>query len=316
MDPVRQTQTNSKPILWATIAAVAFCLLSLFLWRYLSGDPIKTPLTAAEMESRLIETGREEPISQNVKKPQPSDALLQQAQEALALRQPEKALQLADEMLAADAKNYIAYVLQGRSYASLGKKEQAVKALQQAIKLNPDAPESYLYLGHLYKTEKKYDEALKDYGQALALNPGMAAAYYHRGDIYLKQEEYEAARVEFNLAISSQTGSKRPLPTPYYKRGYLLYITQEYKLAIKDLSRAIELAPEMYEAYLYRANALMAIGRKEAAMRDYDQLIRIKPDFALGYYGRALLLREQGLELKSNADFKQADELGIKPALK
>ena len=68
----------------------------------------------------------------------------------------------------------------------------------------------------------------------------------------------------------------------------------------------------MYEGYLYRANALLCLRRRELAMRDYEELIRLKPDFALGYYGRALLLRELGDTAKAEADFTKAEKLGIK----
>jgi tetratricopeptide (TPR) repeat protein len=173
-------------------------------------------------------------------------------------------------------------------------------------------PEAYLYRGHLHKANKSYEQALVDYNRALELNPELAAAYYHRGDVGLLTNELDDAKADFTLAIAKQSGAANPPPTPYFKRGYLLYLQREFKAAVKDLSRAIELAPAMYEAYLYRANALCALRRHDLAIRDYNELIQLKPDLALAYYGRALALREKGDTEKAEADFRKAEQLGIK----
>jgi tetratricopeptide (TPR) repeat protein len=311
VEPVQQPlQSNSRRLLILSVAAILLLSTSFFFLLQHRQNPNRTPITVAELDNRLMETGGEEFVQ--LPAPSPSDRKLIEAQEALAARQPDRALQLANEMLAVDAKNVTAHIILGRSYFRTGELDKAAKAFSKAIEIKPDLPEAYLYRGHLHKANKRYDQALADYNQALGLNPELSAAYYHRGDVGLLTNELDDAMANFTLAIVKKSGVTNPPPTPYFKRGYLLYLQQDHKAAVKDLSRAIELAPAMYEAYLYRANALCALRRHDMAIRDYNTLIQLKPDFALAYYGRALALREKGDTEKAEADFRKAEQLGIK----
>lgn len=312
MEPVRrsiQAPVRRKTVLLVAVAAILL-LLGGVLWFGKSRELARTPITAAELDHQLMESGREEFLP--LPAPTPAEGKLREAQMALANRLPEEALKLANELLANDTNNAVAYIVRGRAYSRKGDHGKAAESYARAIELKPNLPEPYLYRGHLHKAAKKYDQALEQYNEALERNPEMVAAYYHRGDIYLLKGEYEESLADFTIAIDKQARIANPLPTPYFKRGYLLYLQQSYKEAVRDLSRAVELAPDMYEGYLYRANALLCLRRYDQAMRDYEELIRLKPDFALGYYGRALLLRERGDTVKAEADFVRAEKLGIK----
>lgn len=60
--------------------------------------------------------------------------------------------------------------------------------------------------------------------------------------------------------------------------GFSLVQKKEPALAKPALDRAIELAPQFWEAYLNRAYAELDLGQKGAAKRDLEQVLRLKPD--------------------------------------
>lgn len=309
MEPVQRSfRPNSRRLLVLFIGIGLLLSTAIWLKQHRQSQP--APMTANEIDNRLMESGKEEFVQ--LPEPSPSDRKLLDAQEALAARQPDRAIQLVNEILANDARHVAAYIVRARSYLRIGDLTKAAESLAQAIRLQPDLPEAYLYRGHLYKANKRYDQAIADYGRALELNPELAAAYYHRGDVRLITNRHEMALADFTVAIAKQNSTRTPAPTPYYKRGYLLYLQQDYKAAVRDFSRAIELAPAMYEAYLYRANALAALRRHALAIRDYNHVLDLKSDLALAYYGRALVWQEQGDTEKAEADFRNAEKLGIK----
>ncbi|MDU4962341.1 MAG: tetratricopeptide repeat protein [Sporomusaceae bacterium] len=309
MEPVRKPLPAGGRRLLLLLAVLFIMTAGALVWRQSFYPSPQPPVTATEFDARMLATGGEA----FVQLPAPSpNRKLTEAQEALTGRRPLRALSLAAEMLAADPGNADALIIRVRAYFLNNEMEQAAKAIAEVLKVHPDLPEAYLYRGHLFKARKLYAEAAADYSRAISLNPAWAAAYYHRGDVSLLTGKLDAARDDFTAAIDRQRGSVRPLPTPYFKRGRILYLQREHKAAIKDLSRAVELAPSMYEAYLYRANALAALGRFETAIHDYDTVLKLKPDTALAYYGRALVWREKGDAQKAAADFLQAEKLGVK----
>ena len=58
-----------------------------------------------------------------------------------------------------------------------------------------------------------------------------------------------------------------------------MQIKSDYDHAIEDYSRAIRLRPDYADAYYGRANIYNELGDTEKAMADFNAAIRIKPDF-------------------------------------
>ena len=64
----------------------------------------------------------------------------------------------------------------GASAAQLGKLDQAVKAFEKIISLNPNQASSYYNLGNALKDQGKLEEAIEAYNKALAIKPDYEAA--------------------------------------------------------------------------------------------------------------------------------------------
>ena len=63
-------------------------------------------------------------------------------------------------------------------------------------------------------------------------------------------------------------------------------INQDYKGAIADYTKAIQLNPNYAEAYYNRGLAKTDLEDRQGAMADYSEAIRLKPDFADAYFKR------------------------------
>ncbi len=89
----------------------------------------------------------------------------------------------------------------------LGKTDEAVKAWQAAIKLNPQNPQARLDLGILYAKLGKYEEAIQELGTAVDLftvasqNPMKADALNWLGISHFNKENYEPAFYAWNRAL-------------------------------------------------------------------------------------------------------------------
>src|SRR6267378_285251 len=76
-------------------------------------------------------------------------------------------------------------------------------------------------------------------------------------------------------------------------RGIAAELTQENKEAIKFLTKAIEQehseAKKLALAYRFRGLAYKHLGRREEALRDFLEVIRIDPNLDLGYYDAGVI---------------------------
>ena len=75
---------------------------------------------------------------------------------------------------------------------------------------------------------------------------------------------------------------------PFIKSGKAKFIQGDYRGAIADYDRAIELRPDYAEAYYLRGSAKMGLGDYRGAIADYDRAIELDPKDAGAYYDRGM----------------------------
>lgn len=77
----------------------------------------------------------------------------------------------------------------------------------------------------------------------------------------------------------SQTSSE------YYKSGNAKVKSKDYRGAIVDYNRAIEINPRYVEAYFQRALSKSDLKDTKGAIEDYTKVIELQPDHAQAYVG-------------------------------
>lgn len=109
-----------------------------------------------------------------------------------------------------------AYHNRGMAYRNRAKFALAIDDLTRAIELLPDAyyiDITYMERGIAFAQMGRFDEALRDLNEALAIDGTNGRAYYTKGEIYLALNDNEEAYKNFILA--RQNGVAHPL----YVRG-------------------------------------------------------------------------------------------------
>ncbi|HMS68105.1 MAG TPA: tetratricopeptide repeat protein, partial [Saprospiraceae bacterium] len=92
--------------------------------------------------------------------------------------------------------------LKGSDYANKGDFENAIKAYEKAITLNPDDASAYYNLGNSYANKGDFENAIKAYEKAITLNPDNASAYYNLGISYGNKDDFENAIKAYEKAIT------------------------------------------------------------------------------------------------------------------
>jgi tetratricopeptide (TPR) repeat protein len=96
----------------------------------------------------------------------------------------------------------------------------------------------------------------------------------------------------------------------YNNRGNTHYILGNYKQAIEDYDRAIEIKPDYTDAYYNRGNTYNILGNYKQAIEDYNRAIEIKPGYVKAYLNRGITYARFGNNNLAVNDLKTAAKLG------
>jgi hypothetical protein len=96
----------------------------------------------------------------------------------------------------------------------------------------------------------------------------------------------------------------------YINRGNAHNKLGNYKQAIDDCSRVIEIEPDYIYAYINRGNAYRRLGKYKQAFEDYGRAIEIRPDFVDAYNDRCSAYLMLGNKELGCRDAQKACELG------
>ena len=100
--------------------------------------------------------------------------------------QPQQALKLLDQRLAAAPKDPQLRFLQGVALAMDNKNKEAIDAFTRLTEEYPELPEPYNNLAVLYANQNQLEKSRQALEQAIRTNPSYSTAHENLGDIYAK----------------------------------------------------------------------------------------------------------------------------------
>lgn len=144
---------------------------------------------------------------------------------------------------------------------------EAIKELEQAVKIDPTCYGALSALGYIYGFIEKFDKSLEYQTKAVQVAPKNDAAVY-------------------------------------YRRAFTLLALFKHDQALKDMDRVVALEPKRYDVLRLRAKTHLALKRPDLALKDYDSAIKIEPQPEETIYKRAELLTSLGKYDKALADYQ------------
>lgn len=188
-----------------------------------------------------------------------------------------------------------------------------------------------------------YKSAIKHYDMAEAEAELELYSLFLRGLSKAYLSEYESSILDFSEIISRNPILKNErwtygtrikkvgntsITTPggfslnydyidvFYYRGMSKANLGDYRGAILDFDKYIELEKNDYSAYNYRAIAKFELKRFNESIVDFSQAIKLKNDIALIFYGRGAAYLNIGKLEEGCLDMSKAGELGYVDAYK
>jgi tetratricopeptide (TPR) repeat protein len=188
------------------------------------------------------------------------------------------------------------YLLRGVAYTQLNNVNRAIDDFTRAIRILPYDWTAYTFRAAAYVQLDKIGEALDDYDTAIELNPRYAAAYTGRAQILdaqgdsqnaqidqliaegitrVEREDFAGAISKFTQAIDLDSTPERRVANAYYNRALSHYSLRDLDAAIEDYGAAIELDPNMHDAYLGRGIAYREVEETANAGVDFAKRIEL-----------------------------------------
>jgi clan AA aspartic protease (TIGR02281 family) len=238
--------------------------------------------------------------------PDDPEIYVDRAQLYFELEQYSKAESDYRQALKVDETLVKAYAGLGRNYIYQKKYSDAEKVLNQCIKLDDAYSGGYKFRAMAYYEQKKYDEAIEDIFYAYLLDETDRDL-----KIFIKYSEknYSLSFAKVNAQISSHPEKG----TWYFIRARLFEGKYDFKGAIADYTRLMELSDIDYQSYLLRCRAKCHsdAGMYEESIADYTEAISIDSTNAYYYGYRGNVKRLMGKYKGAKEDLTKA--IAIEP---
>jgi tetratricopeptide (TPR) repeat protein len=172
----------------------------------------------------------------------------------------------------------------GKTLYRLGEYDEAIKAFDEAIRLDPNYAKAWNNKGIVLKNQGKYDEAIKAFDEAIRLDPTIAATWNNKGSTYVRQGKYNEAIKAYDESIRLD-----PEDADVWKdKGNLLYSmaesphkygepTELYKKALECYNKTLKANPLDAEAWTVKGFILDDLNLSDEATTSYRTAIGIDP---------------------------------------
>lgn len=173
-----------------------------------------------------------------------------------------------------------------------GKKE--FKNLVQNSEEKTNSYKFYFNLGMAEARLGKYNEAEKAYNKSIKLNPSYAPCYIFRGILEHSRGNFEKAHADYTKAIDIDKNSI----DAYFNRAQLIFsketqaTEEQLRAALLDLKQAVELDSKFIDAYYSIAVIQKKLGEYQEAIRTLDTLLEIAPESVNARALKKLLIKK------------------------
>lgn len=210
-----------------------------------------------------------------------TEALIGMAELFLATRDHQKAIDYANEALKVEENLPRPYTIKGLVHQREGDTSRAISSLQTTVEMDPENYAAYLQLGVLMAAQDR-EIAVDYYDRASQLQPKDPRPLYNKGHYLQQHGKPDKAIKTYKELIHVDTG----YVDAYYNIGYIHLVQKEnYRKGIEWFDKALSLTPNYHQAIYNRGLCYENLGKRDSAIQDYREALRIKSDFRLAAKG-------------------------------
>jgi TolB-like protein/class 3 adenylate cyclase/Tfp pilus assembly protein PilF len=168
----------------------------------------------------------------------------------------EKGIQLAQKAIALDDAYFWPHCLLSHFYTQKREHEKSLAEAERAVALDPNGGEVYAWYALSLTLSGRPEEAIPLFQKAIRLNPFGPAWYF------------------FNL-------------------GNALRDAGRFEEAVSAHKKALQRSPDSLLTHVFLTATYSMMGREKEACAEAAEVLRINPEFSVGYFAKALAYKDQ-----------------------
>jgi tetratricopeptide (TPR) repeat protein len=187
------------------------------------------------------------------------------------------------------------------AYLAVGRSEDAASLIREQIKKTPQDSQSYLILGVILKKQKKNDEAHKAFEKAIDLNPENVVAIDQLADLDLEARAFPAVHQRADALLQ-----KDPKSAPaYFIHGRSYVIEKNFAAAETALRKAIELDPNLAAAYNLLVAIYVESNKLPEALKELETVLGKNPQYSPALLTSGIIYERMGDFAKARDNYEK-----------
>jgi tetratricopeptide (TPR) repeat protein len=192
----------------------------------------------------------------------------------------------------------------GMSLIREGDVQRGLQALLEAAELNPENAVLHNAIASAYVDMRELDKAVFHFKQALELKPDFPEAQNGLGAAYAELREWDLA-IEF-LRKASENVMYRTRDHAFNNLGYVHQQRGEYRKAIENYKKSVEVFPRNSPAYDNMGLAYESLGEWELAIEAYKKSIEYSSNFPVSHLNLGRLYLKLGRHEEAKKELFEA----------
>ncbi len=249
------------------------------------------PTASAMLGMSYLETGqmqKAEEALETALRANPKDTVVQMAlaKVRIHLHQYDGAVDLLKSYTEQNPRDQEAWYLLGKTYLQLS--EDSLGKINQ---IDPNSVVAHEVAGEIDESMHNYDGALVEYKKAIDLAPNQPDPHIHMANTFWSIAKWDSARTEFEAGLAHDPNNCMA----HWKLGNaILEANGDSGEALTHLNKAVDLCPELMQARVDRARALIKTGKQDEALPDLLLAEKDSPDEPSIHFLLASVYRTQG----------------------
>lgn len=211
-----------------------------------------------------------------------------------------------------DAQRYLA---KGSELLRQNKNDEALKAFEAAVRIDPKLPAAYNNIGRIYADRENSEKAIYYFKRAIGIEPLYEPALSNLGLVLYSTGKPEDAIHPWRLCLT--TGDKNSPTMHYYLANALRDVGNKADKNDKDsylreardhYATAIKLSPDFAAAYSGLSVVDLSEGRLDDAKSHVETAIKLKPNSAFSYYHLGLVEERLGNKASAIKAFEKSNK--------
>jgi tetratricopeptide (TPR) repeat protein len=194
-----------------------------------------------------------------------------------------------------------AQYLLGKAYLQLSK-----ETLSKLIQHDPDSVLAHEIKGEEYENINDFDGALVEYKKAVDLDPHQPGTHFHLANAFWIIGKWPQAQKEFAAELENDPTS---CAARWKMADSMLEAKEPADPALVELNQALKQCPELLQAHLDRARALVKLGHFGEALPDLKIAEAANPDDPSIHFLLSTVYRNQGNASEAKAEIQRYGQL-------